>query len=180
MPTPSCTPTSRSVGNWSRARSLRRTRARAGRTRRWAAPPPEKPPDQPRWPRGQPVESREESCRPAAAAQGGYGECWITVVGPHVTRQVQVQVQVLERRGLVRRVGAPKNPTWYHNLVAHPRVELQGGGVRQDMTAREVEGAERELWWSRAVEVWPDYAEYQTKTDRVVPVFVLEPETAGR
>ncbi|MFJ4596991.1 MULTISPECIES: nitroreductase family deazaflavin-dependent oxidoreductase [unclassified Kitasatospora] len=76
--------------------------------------------------------------------------------------------------------GAPKNPTWYHNLVAHPRVELQDGGVRQDMTAREVEGAERELWWSRAVEVWPDYAEYQTKTDRVIPVFVLEPETAGR
>lgn len=50
--------------------------------------------------------------------------------------------------------------------------------VRQDMTAREAEGAERELWWSRAVEVWPDYAGYQTKTDRVIPVFVLEP-TAG-
>jgi len=71
--------------------------------------------------------------------------------------------------------GAPKNPTWYHNLVAHPQVELQDGTVRQDMTARVVEGAERELWWSRAVEVWPDYAEYQTKTDRVIPVFVLEP-----
>ncbi|MFD0396531.1 nitroreductase family deazaflavin-dependent oxidoreductase [Kitasatospora sp. NPDC127121] len=76
--------------------------------------------------------------------------------------------------------GAPKNPTWYHNLVAHPQVELQDGAVRQDMTAREVEGAERELWWARAVEVWPDYAAYQTKTDRVIPVFVLEPETAGR
>ncbi|MEV8322293.1 nitroreductase family deazaflavin-dependent oxidoreductase [Kitasatospora sp. NPDC056731] len=76
--------------------------------------------------------------------------------------------------------GAPKNSTWYHNLVAHPQVELQDGSVRQDMTAREVEGAERELWWSRAVEVWPDYAAYQTKTDRVIPVFVLEPETAGR
>ena len=71
--------------------------------------------------------------------------------------------------------GAPKHPTWYHNLVAHPQVELQDGTVRQDMTARVVEGAERELWWSRAVEVWPDYAEYQTKTDRVIPVFVLEP-----
>ncbi|MFD7593915.1 nitroreductase family deazaflavin-dependent oxidoreductase [Kitasatospora sp. NPDC059812] len=76
--------------------------------------------------------------------------------------------------------GAPKNPTWYHNLVAHPQVELQDGAVRQDMTAREIEGAERELWWSRAVEVWPDYAAYQMKTDRVIPVFVLEPETAGR
>lgn len=71
--------------------------------------------------------------------------------------------------------GAPKHPTWYHNLVANPLVELQDGAVRQDMTAREAEGAERDLWWSRAVEVWPDYADYQTKTDRVIPVFVLEP-----
>ncbi|MFF7633142.1 nitroreductase family deazaflavin-dependent oxidoreductase [Kitasatospora sp. NPDC008050] len=71
--------------------------------------------------------------------------------------------------------GAPKHPTWYHNLVAHPLVELQDGPVRQDMTARRVEGAERELWWSRAVEVWPDYDEYLTKTDRVIPVLVLEP-----
>ena len=73
--------------------------------------------------------------------------------------------------------GAPKHPSWYHNLVAHPLVELQDGPVRQDMTARVVEGEERELWWSRAVEVWPDYAEYQTKTDRVIPVFVLETAT---
>ena len=71
--------------------------------------------------------------------------------------------------------GAPKHPTWYYNLVRHPQVELQDGAVRRDMTARRVEGAERELWWSRAVEVWPDYAEDQTKTDRVIPVFVLEP-----
>ena len=74
--------------------------------------------------------------------------------------------------------GAPKNPTWYHNLIAHPLVELQDGGVRQDMTARELEGAERDLWWSRAVEVWPDYATYQTKTSRIIPVFVLEPMAA--
>ncbi|WP_329570488.1 nitroreductase family deazaflavin-dependent oxidoreductase [Kitasatospora sp. NBC_01266] len=74
--------------------------------------------------------------------------------------------------------GAPKHPTWYHNLVAHPQVEFQDGTVRREMTARQVEGAERELWWSRAVEVWPDYAEYRTMTDRVIPVFVLEP-TAG-
>jgi deazaflavin-dependent oxidoreductase (nitroreductase family) len=71
--------------------------------------------------------------------------------------------------------GAPKHPTWYYNLVGHPQVELQDGAVRRDMTARRVEGAERELWWSRAVEVWPDYAEYEKKTDRVIPVFVLEP-----
>ena len=71
--------------------------------------------------------------------------------------------------------GAPKHPTWYHNLAADPRVELQDGPVRQDMTAREVAGAERDLWWERAVVAYPDYADYQTKTDRVIPVFVLEP-----
>lgn len=71
--------------------------------------------------------------------------------------------------------GAHKHPTWYYNLVRHPHVELQDGGVRHDMIAREVEGAERELWWTRAAEVWPDYDAYQTKTERVIPVFVLEP-----
>lgn len=71
--------------------------------------------------------------------------------------------------------GAPKHPVWYHNLVADPRVELQDGAVRQDMTAREVTGEEKAVWWKRAVEAYPDYADYQMKTDRQIPVFVLEP-----
>ncbi|GHH73271.1 nitroreductase [Streptomyces sulfonofaciens] len=70
--------------------------------------------------------------------------------------------------------GAPKHPVWYYNLLADPRVELQDGPVRQDMTAREVTGDERALWWQRAVEAYPDYADYQKKTDRRIPVFVLE------
>ncbi|MCX5046027.1 nitroreductase family deazaflavin-dependent oxidoreductase [Aldersonia sp. NBC_00410] len=69
--------------------------------------------------------------------------------------------------------GAPKHPVWYHNIVAEPHVELQDGAERHDYTAREVHGEERDLWWQRAAEVWPDYNEYQTKTDRVIPVFVL-------
>lgn len=73
--------------------------------------------------------------------------------------------------------GAPKHPVWYHNLVADPRVELQDGLVRQDMNAREVTGEEKALWWQRAVEAFPDYADYQLKTDRQIPVFVLEPAT---
>lgn len=71
--------------------------------------------------------------------------------------------------------GAPKHPVWYHNVVADPRVELQDGPERQDMTAREVTGDEKALWWGRAVEAYPDYADYQEKTDREIPVFVLEP-----
>ncbi|WP_406397975.1 nitroreductase family deazaflavin-dependent oxidoreductase [Streptomyces sp. NBC_00879] len=71
--------------------------------------------------------------------------------------------------------GAAKNPVWYYNVVADPRVELQDGPVRQDMTAREVTGDEKALWWERAVAAYPDYAAYQRKTGRVIPVFVLEP-----
>ncbi|WP_405646794.1 nitroreductase family deazaflavin-dependent oxidoreductase [Streptomyces uncialis] len=74
--------------------------------------------------------------------------------------------------------GAPNNPVWYHNLLGDPRVELQDGPVRQDMTAREVTGAERDEWWERAVAAYPDYAAYEKKTERVIPVFVLEPSEA--
>lgn len=71
--------------------------------------------------------------------------------------------------------GAPKNPVWYYNIAAHPRVELQDGTVHGDYDAREVFGDEKALWWQRAVAVWPDYAEYQRNTDREIPVFVLTP-----
>ncbi|MEU2671967.1 nitroreductase family deazaflavin-dependent oxidoreductase [Streptomyces sp. NPDC007164] len=71
--------------------------------------------------------------------------------------------------------GAPKHPVWYHNIVADPRVELQDGPLRQDMNAREATGEEKDVWWGRAVEAFPDYADYQQKTDRQIPVFVLEP-----
>ncbi|MFD1544953.1 nitroreductase family deazaflavin-dependent oxidoreductase [Nonomuraea guangzhouensis] len=70
--------------------------------------------------------------------------------------------------------GAPKHPVWYYNVVADPRVELQDGPVRQDMLAREVTGDEKAVWWARAVEAYPDYADYQKKTDREIPLFVLE------
>lgn len=71
--------------------------------------------------------------------------------------------------------GAPEHPVWYYNLVANPHVELQDGAVKKDYRAREVTGDERAAWWARAVEAWPPYADYQTKTDREIPVFVLTP-----
>jgi deazaflavin-dependent oxidoreductase (nitroreductase family) len=71
--------------------------------------------------------------------------------------------------------GAPAHPDWYGNLVAHPLVEVQDETAKGDYLARVLDGEERAEWWQRAVEVWPDYAEYQTKTDREIPVFVLEP-----
>lgn len=69
--------------------------------------------------------------------------------------------------------GAPKNPVWYYNVKANPRVELQDGPVNKEYEAREVFGDEKAQWWERAVAAWPDYAEYQTKTDRQIPLFVL-------
>jgi deazaflavin-dependent oxidoreductase (nitroreductase family) len=71
--------------------------------------------------------------------------------------------------------GAPKNPVWYYNVAKNPRVELQDGQVTRDYDAREVFGDEKAAWWERAVQVWPDYAGYQKKTDRQIPVFVLTP-----
>jgi deazaflavin-dependent oxidoreductase (nitroreductase family) len=71
--------------------------------------------------------------------------------------------------------GAPKHPVWYYNIREHPLVELQDGPVKKDMVAREVTGEEKAVWWERAVEAYPDYADYQLKTEREIPVFVLEP-----
>lgn len=74
--------------------------------------------------------------------------------------------------------GAPTHPAWYRNLLADPHVELQDGPVRQDMVARELHGAERDEWWERAVAAFPPYARYQEKTDRTIPVLLLEPPTS--
>jgi deazaflavin-dependent oxidoreductase (nitroreductase family) len=70
--------------------------------------------------------------------------------------------------------GAPQNPVWVYNLRKNPQVAVQDGAQKWDMTAREVTGDERATWWERAVAAYPSYAEYQQKTDRLIPVFVLE------
>jgi deazaflavin-dependent oxidoreductase (nitroreductase family) len=72
--------------------------------------------------------------------------------------------------------GAPKNPVWYYNVKANPNVTLRDATQVFDMVAREVTGDEKAIWWERAVEAFPDYANYQKKTDREIPVFVLEPK----
>ncbi|MET8696434.1 nitroreductase family deazaflavin-dependent oxidoreductase [Streptomyces bauhiniae] len=75
--------------------------------------------------------------------------------------------------------GAPKHPVWYFNVKADPTVELQDGPEKREMRAREVKGDEKARWWERAVAAYPPYAEYQEKTDREIPVFVLEPADAS-
>jgi deazaflavin-dependent oxidoreductase (nitroreductase family) len=72
--------------------------------------------------------------------------------------------------------GAPEHPVWYHNLMAHPdEVTVQDGPQPVVMSVREVQGDERAVWWERSVAVFPNYAEYQTKTDRVIPVLIASP-----
>jgi deazaflavin-dependent oxidoreductase (nitroreductase family) len=105
----------------------------------------------------------------------------VTTTGARSGEERKIPVMRVEHDGRYAVVasvgGAPHHPQWFHNLVAHPRVQLQDGPVRRAYDAREVTGAERDDWWRRSVEVWPDYAGYQTKTSRVIPVFVLEPVT---
>jgi F420H(2)-dependent quinone reductase len=102
----------------------------------------------------------------------------ITSVGASSGKLRKNPVMRVEHAGVYAAVaskgGAPRHPSWYRNLIAHPLVELQDRTVKSDYLAREVSGEERARWWERAVEVWPDYASYQTKTDREIPIFVLE------
>jgi deazaflavin-dependent oxidoreductase (nitroreductase family) len=70
--------------------------------------------------------------------------------------------------------GSPKHPLWVHNLRAHPEVTLQDGSRSATYRAHEVSGAERDEWWTRAVDAFPPYADYQAKTERLIPVFVLQ------
>lgn len=104
----------------------------------------------------------------------------LTTLGARSGKLRKTPVMRVEHEGRYAAVaslgGAPKHPVWYHNIKAHPRVELQDGPVRRDMTAREITGEEKAEWWKRAVEAFPPYAEYQQKTDREIPVFVLEPD----
>jgi deazaflavin-dependent oxidoreductase (nitroreductase family) len=71
--------------------------------------------------------------------------------------------------------GAPVHPNWYYNVIADPHVEVQDGLVKKDYVAREITGDEKREWWRRAVDAFPPYREYQMKTKREIPVFLLEP-----
>ena len=103
----------------------------------------------------------------------------LTSVGAKSGKLRKTALQRVEHDGryavVASRGGAPEAPQWYWNLRKNPHVELQDGAVKRDYLARELSGEERSEWWARAVEAWPDYENYQTKTDRLIAVFVLEP-----
>jgi len=103
----------------------------------------------------------------------------VTSVGASTGKLRKHPVMRVEHDGVYAAVaskgGAPSNPAWVANLRKNPLVELQDGTAQGDYRARETSADERAAWWKRALEVWPDYEAYQAKTDRQIPVFVLEP-----
>ncbi|MGZ4597885.1 MAG: nitroreductase family deazaflavin-dependent oxidoreductase [Actinomycetes bacterium] len=109
----------------------------------------------------------------------GYPIVVITSVGAKSGYLRKNPVMRVERDGkyvaIASKGGAPDQPEWYYNFLAHPEVELQDGAVRKTYRARLLEGAERAEWWQFAVDTWSTYASYQEKTDREIPVFLLEP-----
>ncbi|MCE5292763.1 MAG: nitroreductase family deazaflavin-dependent oxidoreductase [Nocardiaceae bacterium] len=106
----------------------------------------------------------------------------VTVRGAKSGKLRKVPLMRVEHGGtyaiVASKGGAAEHPVWFHNVVANPHVELQDGTVTRDFQARQVFGDERAEWWERAVAAYPPYAEYQTKTTREIPVFVLEPITS--
>ena len=103
----------------------------------------------------------------------------MTMVGAASGKLRKVPIMRVEHEGryaaIASQGGAPTHPSWYPNLLAHPAIELQDGPEKRDMVAREVTGEEKRIWWERAVEAFPPYAEYQQRTDRQIPLLVLEP-----
>jgi deazaflavin-dependent oxidoreductase (nitroreductase family) len=130
------------------------------------------------WARKQ-AETYEASGGTKAATLSGKPVIVLTSVGAKTGKLRKTALMRVEHAGdyavVASRGGAATNPVWYHNLKKNPHVELQDGATKRDYLAREVTGAEKATWWERSVEVWPDYAKYQKKTTRQIPVFVLEP-----
>ena len=109
----------------------------------------------------------------------GYPVVVLTLRGAKSGKVRKTPLMRVEHDGVYAAVasqgGAPKHPVWYHNMVAHPRIELQDGSVKKTYVAREVTGEEKEIWWERAVAAFPPYADYQRRTDRQIPLLLLEP-----
>jgi deazaflavin-dependent oxidoreductase (nitroreductase family) len=131
-----------------------------------------------RWARDQ-AERYEKSGGATAGDLRGRPIIVLTSVGAKTGKLRKTALMRVEHDGVYAVVaslgGAPRHPVWYYNLRKEPHVELQDGEAKLDFRAREVTGDEKATWWARAVEAWPDYAKYQARTERQIPVFVLEP-----
>lgn len=133
-----------------------------------------------KWVRDQ-VEEYEASNGERANILRGHPE-WpivvVTSVGHKSGKLRKNPVMRVEHDGVYAAIasygGAPDHPEWFHNILADPRVDLQDGPEPHEYVARLAQGEERAEWWERAVAQFAPYAEYQQKTDREIPVFLLE------
>ncbi|MEO7062133.1 MAG: nitroreductase family deazaflavin-dependent oxidoreductase [Lapillicoccus sp.] len=136
------------------------------------APSPQK------WVRDQ-VATIEAAGDTGAIALDGRPVIVLTMRGAKSGKVRKVPLMRVEHEGryaaIASQGGAPQNPLWYANLVADPDIEIQDGTQTTPVRARELSGEERYEWWLRAIEAFPPYADYQVKTQRQIPVFLLEP-----
>jgi len=125
------------------------------------------------------VEKIEEAGTTDVADIIGLPVVLLTMRGARSGKIRKVPLMRVEHHGVYAAVaslgGAPKHPVWYYNLKADPKLTLQDGDVTREYVAREIEGAEYDEWWQRSVAAYPPYADYQTKTSRKIPQFLLDP-----
>jgi F420H(2)-dependent quinone reductase len=130
-----------------------------------------------KWVRDQ-VERYESSGGTKGTTLGSRPVILLTTRGAKSGKLRKIPLMRVEHEGTYAAVaslgGAPKHPVWYFNVLADPHVELRDGTQTWDMKAREISGEEKAAWWERCVAAYPDYAEYQRKTEREIPVFLLE------
>ena len=133
------------------------------------------------WARTQ-AESFEASQGAEANTLRGKPIIVLTTVGAKTGALRKTALMRVEHEGeyavVASKGGAPDEPKWAENMRRHPHVELQDDDVKRDYIARELSGDERAKWWARAAQAWPDYDTYQTRTDRQIAIFVLEPRGA--
>ena len=125
------------------------------------------------------VEQYEATDGKKGGSLGGRPVVVVTSVGAKTGKLRKTALMRVEHDGTYAAVaslgGSPRNPAWYYNLRKNPHVELQDGAVKRDYLAHEATGDEKALWWERAVAAFREYAGYQKRTKRQIPVFVLEP-----
>ncbi len=129
------------------------------------------------WVRKQ-VETIEESGDTGSVEVMNRPVVLLTMVGAASGKVRKVPLMRVEHDGVYAAVaskgGDPEHPKWYANLLKNPAITLQDGVDSWPATAREIAGEERAQWWDRCVEAFPPYADYQVRTERLIPVFVLE------
>ena len=130
------------------------------------------------WVRDQ-VEEYESSggTKGATLRDSGLRIIIVTMMGGKSGNIRKIALMRVEHEGeyaLVASIGGrPKNPVWYYNLLANPNdVTIQDGPEPFDVTVREITGDEKAAWWTRCVAAFPNYADYQAKTDRIIPVLI--------